>query len=323
MQIYFFDAGINSDELVELETRIRSTVPDLKKIDDFEELTKNLGGAPSFENRICIVFPVLTASVNRLIQITSQYAQYLFFIFVSDEISASDYKRLLRSGADWVSRSGAPQDILDIVARRKTEIATAAGEGSRPVITAFVPSAGGVGTATISIETAIQLKIKKGTRNKRICLLDCDFQTSHVCDYLDIEPRLQIEEISANPERLDAQLFELFVSHHSTGLDILAAPRSKERTWDVSMRGFDALFDMIAARYDLLLMDLPLPWFSWSGQIVSAADLAVVCGENTVPGLRQVAETLASLRSLEQGPRDAVVVLNRCERRPFGGIARK
>ena len=36
-----------------------------------------------------------------------------------------------------------------------------------------------------------------------VCLIDLDFQSSNVCDYLDIEPRLQIREISADPDRLD------------------------------------------------------------------------------------------------------------------------
>ena len=37
-------------------------------------------------------------------------------------------------------------------------------------------------------------------------MVDLDFQTSHLCDYLDSEPRLQIDELSNAPERLDDQL---------------------------------------------------------------------------------------------------------------------
>src|SRR5947208_42107 len=79
----------------------------------------------------------------------------------------------------------------------------------------------------------ILLKTAKRTRARRVCLLDLDFQNSHVCDYLDIEPRMQIHEIAANPERLDAQLFDLFVSHHTSGLDVLAAPRSRDHAPDI------------------------------------------------------------------------------------------
>ena len=57
-----------------------------------------------------------------------------------------------------------------------------------PVVILVIPtrriSAGGVGNSTLAIETGIQLKAAKRTRGRRICLVDLDFQNSHVCDYL-------------------------------------------------------------------------------------------------------------------------------------------
>jgi Flp pilus assembly CpaE family ATPase len=79
-----------------------------------------------------------------------------------------------------------------------------------------VSSAGGVGNSTLVVEAGIQIKGKKSGRQRAVCVVDLDFQTSHVCDLLDIEPRLKMEEISEHPERLDEQLFELFVTHHSS-----------------------------------------------------------------------------------------------------------
>ena len=83
----------------------------------------------------------------------------------------------------------------------------------------------------------MQLKLDKKTRNLRICLLDLDLQTSHVCDYLDIDARLQLQEIVEQPERLDAQLFDLFVSSHSSGLTVLAAPRNRKAPLDLECQG--------------------------------------------------------------------------------------
>src|SRR5262249_8359536 len=150
-------------------------------------------------------------------------------VLISDELSASDYKALLRRGdADWVSVDADPQEILDILARyrrrRNAELASDAG-GAKPIAVSFVPSAGGVGNTTLVLETAIKLKTDKATRERRICVVDLDFQRSHVCDYLDIEPRLKIQEILDNPERLDDQLFEIFISRHASGLHVFATPR--------------------------------------------------------------------------------------------------
>src|SRR5262249_6709818 len=159
-----------------------------------------------------------------------QYREQMFFILISEDISASDYKRLMRTGgADWGSATKAPQEIMEIFARRRgtPKNAVASGEGRPPVAHGFCSNAGGRRNATLVGEIGVQLKTGKTTKERKICAIDLDFQTSHLCDCLDTEPRLQIQEIAASPERLDAQLFEIFISRHSSGLDVFAAPRSK------------------------------------------------------------------------------------------------
>jgi len=328
MRIFFFTAGGESGELEELETRVKARLPTIQKLTKLEEVTKRIAqqaSEPASETTF-IIFPILStsASFDRLVSIAEQTQRGIFFIFVSKEISASDYKRLVRSGgADWVSLQDAPQEIHDIVSRSsKAEAAAPPPDGAKPVIVGFLPSAGGVGNSTLAVETAIQLKQDKQTRNRRICLLDLDLQTSHVCDYLDIEPRLQLREIIDSTERLDAQLFDLFVSHHSSGVDVIASPRNRQNPVEPNVAALDALFGMIAARYDLLIVDFPSQWAAWTGQILSVCDVAIVTGVNTVPGLRQVADTLAAVRSVETIPPRIVVGLNKCEARLLGGVAR-
>src|SRR5262245_62260895 len=170
------------------------------------------------------------------------------FISVGNEIPPGDYKRLVRSGgADWVSIQGAPQEILDIISRTsRTDVRASRDEQVRPAIVAFVPSAGGVGNATLAIETAVQVKRAKQTRARRVCLLDLDLRASHICDYLDLEPRFNIEELVQNPDRLDAQLFDLFVSRHSaSGIDVLAVPRNRRASVELDMVALDAFFRFI------------------------------------------------------------------------------
>src|SRR5258708_2291299 len=154
MQIYFFTAGTESSELNELESRIRSTVPSLRKLANLDAVTGTRGqeGA-SANDQACIIIPVLTGtSFDRVANIAEQEHRDIFFIFVSSEISASDYKRLVRSGgADWVSIQGAPQEILDIISRTSgKEVRSARDEQVRPAIVAFVPSSGGGGHPPLS-----------------------------------------------------------------------------------------------------------------------------------------------------------------------------
>jgi len=327
MQIFFFTAGVESDELNDLESRIRQTQPALQKLTKLEEVTKRIAQQTTEPNPelTYIIFPVVTegSSLDRLVNIAEQTHRGLFFIFVSREIAASDYKRLVRSGgADWVSLKDAPQEIKEILSRASRTEPTPVATGAKPVIAAFVPSGGGVGNSTLVLETAVQLKLDKATRQRRICIFDADMQTSHICDYLDIEPRLQMGELVDNPERLDDQLFELFVSHHSSGVDVMASPRNRRGLVELNVAALDKLFGMMASRYDMLIVDFPSYWANWTAQILTVSDLAVISGLNTVPGLRQVADALAAVRSIEPIPPNIAVALNRCESQLFGRIAR-
>ena len=306
MQIYLFTGGVQSEELNELVKRLSEALPDLAIVSKLSDVPISPAhGSDPRQSPVYIIVPFLnTASpLDRVISIAEQEHPGTFFIFVSKEISASEYKRLTKNGsADWVSLNGAPHEILDILSRRNSLAPTAAAGEARQTklfITGFVPSGGGVGNTTLALETAVQLKLAKGNRPRRICYLDLDVQTSHVCDYLDIEPRLKMDEIVKNPERLDDQLFALFVSSHSSGLDVLATPRHRDATSNVSIGALDALFRVIARRYDLLILDLPPLWFEWTPQVLSVCDLAVVTGLNTVAGLRQVSDTLEAVRGIE------------------------
>jgi pilus assembly protein CpaE len=327
MRIFLFATGGDSGEIEELETRVKARLPTLQKLTRLEEVTKRIAqqaSEPASETTF-IIFPVLTtsSSFDRLVSIAEQTQRGIFFIFVSKEISASDYKRLVRSGgADWVSLQDAPQDIYDILVRATEKEPAPSANGAKPIIAGFLPSAGGVGNTTLAVETAIQLKLDKKTRARRICVLDLDLQGSHVCDFLDIEPRLNLREIIESPERLDGQLFDLFVSHHSSGIDVIASPRNRRNSVEPTVPALDALFGMIAPRYDVLIVDFPSQWGAWTQQILSVCDLAIVTGLNTVPGLRQVADALGAVRSVETIPAKIVVGLNRCESRLLGGVAR-
>src|SRR5438309_11718710 len=161
----------------------------------------------------------------------------------------------------------------------RTDVRASRDDRVRPAIVAFVPSAGGVGNATLAIETAVQVNRASQTSARRVCLLDLDLRASHICDYLDIEPRFHIEEIVQNPDRLDAQLFDLFVSRHAASdIDVLAVPRNRRASVELDMAALDALFRFISQQYDLVIINVPPAWFDWTDQILGVSDLAIVTG---------------------------------------------
>jgi pilus assembly protein CpaE len=332
MAIYLLSAGAEMTRARLVEQRIRRAIPDVSAISDIKELSDLARGSVSDPAFVLVI--TASREVESFTKVTDAVSSdRIFCVIISDELSASDYKALLRRGnTDWVSVDADPQEILDIIVRHRRSNAerTSDAGSAKPIAVSFVPSAGGVGNTTLALETAVKLKTDKAARERRICIVDLDFQRSHVCDYLDIEPRLKIQEIMESPDRLDEQLFEIFVSRHASGLHVFAAPRGPFDVCDLNVSALDALFNLASLRYELILIDLPVTWFAWTDQVVSASDGIVVTGTNTIPGLRQTVETLKAVRNVRNSvfsrasapsvDRQIAVAMNRCQRRLMGGI---
>lgn len=305
------------------ERKIIDAIPNVIKIQSIEDIareTPKAGGELTYV--LFLPPPHSTTHIDRIIHIAERYRDRIFFIIVSSDISGNDYKRLIRTGgAEWVSSNAPPNEILDIIAQHKSRSPAESAPTSRPSLISFVPSAGGVGNSTLAIEVATQLIL--GKSKQRVCLLDLDFQTSHVCDYLDIQPHLQIEEISSNPARLDSQLLDVFISKHASGLDIFAAPRTKFDLCSLNFSALDRLFEMLAHRYDLILIDFPVNWSAWTPKILAASQAVIVTALNSIPGLRQAVETIACIRELDGTPSEIQIIINRCELGAFGRVVRR
>jgi pilus assembly protein CpaE len=322
MTIYLMQGGDAGTRVDEIERKLKSTIPDLKRLPSLEDIDEtSIDGA---ERLIVVLVAGVqeNGNVQNLIDVVSRRPRNIFFIVAGGDISARDYKRLIQSGnADWVAEAGLPQEILEIVGRISAPARNAHTVES-PVVVSFVPSAGGVGNSTLAIETAIHLVRDKSTKDAKVALVDLDFQSSHVCDYLDIAPKFQFDEIVAAPGRLDDQLLSAFISRHPSGLDVFAASRSRFNVRDLDVEALSALFDRMAHRYDYIVIDLPLSMHAWTIPLLAASRGILVTGLNTIPGLRQIEETLRALRAETLVTADVRAVVNRCDFGLLGKVVR-
>ncbi len=328
MQIYFFssDPGMLSRE--EIERRLGRRIPRLQRIDNFDKLASADELISSREKAIVIVLSDRFAQTGfeEFINITERHRNNVFFILLSSAISASDYKRLIqRGGADWVSSSGSLDEVFDIIDRqsRIVEPAQPRTPQKNRLVVSFVPVAGGVGNTTVSLESALELKQRKAFRSIKCCYVDLNFQTSHAADYIDLEARLKIVELIDRPERMDDQLLSLFVSHHSSGLDVFAAPPSKLDPCEVSIQALDALLDRVVSQYEAVFIDLPVWWFRWTAPTIENSDVLLLTTINTIPSLRQLRTNIDAVLKLKKADARIAVVVNRVEAGLVGGVKRR
>jgi pilus assembly protein CpaE len=216
--------------------------------------------------------------------------------------------------ADFLVKPVAAIDLVRACARAAK--GSAGGETIEAQIYTFLPAAGGVGVTTLAIQTALSLLGGKGNAAS-VCLIDLDFQHGTCIDYLDLEPRLDLSEIEPRPERLDRHLLEVMLSHHSSGLAVIAAPNRP-----AEMRSFDPLvvtrlLDLVSANFDYVVIDMPRTWFSWTDNVLQGSNKLFIVSEMTVPGLRLAKQLLSAIRErLGEGANPQVIV-NRFEQRMF------
>ena len=223
--------------------------------------------------------------------------------------------------ADFLIKPVSPVELVRTCAR----VARASGpsETTEAEILTFLPAVGGAGVTTLAVQSAMAL-LNSGPRGKAsTCLVDLDFQHGSCADYLDLEPRLDLGEIEPRPERLDRQLLEVMLSHHPSGLAVVAAPNRP-----AEMRSFDPdmvtrLLDLVSSHFDHVVFDMPRTWFSWTDSVLLGSNKLFIVSEMTVPGLRHAKQLVEAVRErLADGPRPQVVI-NRFEQRLFTSGLRK
>src|SRR5215813_2375163 len=187
MAIYYLGSDLDPDRGAALERKLRTAIADIVSIKRIEDIAPGPLQGPGSKNYVLLTASKGGRQLDQLLDMIQAHRERAFFIIVSEEISASDYKRLVRTGsADWVAASAAPQEVLEIISRRRSGAAETSDRG-RPAIVSFLPCAGGVGNTTLAVETAVGLTTEKATGQRNVCLVDLDFQNSHACDHLDIE----------------------------------------------------------------------------------------------------------------------------------------
>jgi len=256
------------------------------------------------------------SELEALQRIMTRIGNWPPLVAVAEGFDTGAVRRLMQMRvADFLVKPVSPVELVRTCAR--VAKAPANTDATEAQIFTFLPAVGGAGVTTLAVQTAMLL-LNSGTRQKTTtCLVDLDFQHGACTDYLDIEPRLDLGEIETRPERLDRQLLEVMLSHHASGLAVVAAPNRP-----AEMRSFDPdvvtrLLDLVSSHFDYVVFDMPRTWFSWTDNVLLGSDKLFIVSEATVPGLRQAKQLVDAIRERLGDGAKPQVIINRFVQRMF------
>ncbi len=188
-------------------------------------------------------------------------------------------------------------------------------------IWAYLGTAGGVGVSALAVQTAYELSLNK---DRRVCLVDLDFERGSCAHYLDMPASLHIEELNAGEGRMDAALAATFIREHSAHLSLIAAHSELGGNDAVSANAFLSLLDMVSTMYDFVILDIPSMWRPWTQAAIGAADKFALVTDVRIPSLHKTkvfADAIQAEMSCDTPPE---IILNKFERRAVrGGLVLK
>lgn len=110
---------------------------------------------------------------------------------------------------------------------------------------------GGVGKTSLAVNLAIALSKKK----LQVALLDGDFQFGDVSVAMDLGSSFSISDVAESIGNLDSVSLNGFLSKHSSGVRVLAAPESPEMADLVTPEIIHEICDCILEDFDYLIVD--------------------------------------------------------------------
>ena len=231
-------------------------------------------------------------------------------IVVSDQLPAHMVRALMKLEAwDVLAVSADAGDVMETAARLTEARTDAKGGPANSVCWAFRGAVGGAGVSTLAIESAFALARLVGPG--KVCLVDLNLADGMAASFLEAVPKLDLQALSAAPERLDARLLAAWCWQHEDGVSIIASPRNPEADAMASEAAVLRLLDVACAAFPYVILDMPRHMMPWTKSVMAAVDQAVIVSELTVPSLHAAADMCRDVDVLRGDASKARLVLNR------------
>ncbi len=191
------------------------------------------------------------AALEYLHQQAAQSPRPMLFALVGQR-SAVMMKRVLRAGADELlflplDAGEATRALLKISeARLKAERR----EGG--VVCSFASLVGGVGVTSLAGNLGLALQSEL---DKKVALIDLDFQTGGLAVFLNLEPEVTIMPLIRLGRKFDSIQLESALTKHPSGMYVLTAPKRIEEGELVSDITVATAIDLMRQLFDFVLVD--------------------------------------------------------------------
>jgi pilus assembly protein CpaE len=213
--------------------------------------------------------------------------------------------RVLRGGAsDYVDEADLETELRAALGRLRTEQPGQAEPGR--TIAVLAPS-GGSGSSTLAVNLATAL----AKEHKSSLLIDLKLETGDLAALLDLRPTHTLADLCQNAALMDRVMFERSLVKHTSGVQLLAAPRTFADIRHVNPQGISQTLALGRALFPYVVMDLDHSFREEQAQALRLSDVVLLVLRLDFTSLRNTRRALDYLAQLGVALVRVRVVVNR------------
>lgn len=235
--------------------------------------------------------------------ISSAKAMGIKVLLVAHELSPIALHQLMRLGADDFAPYPLPEGALSESFERLREMPSnpaeqkeKSGRNRRGMILPVYGIAGGVGASTFAVNLAWEMALYTKKTNKRVALLDLNFQYGSVSTYLDMPRREAIYDLLSDASNVDGEGLAQALSSFKSRLAVLTSPLDALPLDIVGPDDMEKLLRTAAMSYDFVIVDMPSTLVGWSDRVLQISEAMFTVLETD---MRSAQNALRFLRTLK------------------------
>ena len=256
------------------------------------------------------------ASQREFERFMTQRPQQLPVIVLSPALGDELVRWLLRLRvADWLK---APLSAGELIAACGRVLSQSVGSKSELKCMTFLGARGGVGATSIAVHAALLAAGKSKSNSASTCIVDLDLTGGACAEYLDLQPGWALDELIANPARLDPHMLESMTVTYKNKIDVLSAHRKFGEAFTFAPEVITRTLDLASQRYSNLVVDLPRHAESWTDGVILGSSSVYIVTDFSVPGVKAAHRMAQDIAAHYAGEVDPKVIIKKYSRALFG-----
>ena len=235
-------------------------------------------------------------------------------ILLAEALTPAAIHDLMRAGADDFAPLPLPASALvDSVTRMSAAPVSAlpSGPSRRGKVFPVYGAAGGVGASTLAVNLAWEVAQAVEKSDRRVALLDFNFQYGSVATYLDLPRREAIYELLSDTSTMDEEGFGQALTNYANKMAVLTAPMDALPLDIISPDDVHSLINLARSNYDFIFLDLPQTLAHWSDLVLTESEIFFALMEGDMRSAQNMLRFIRTVKAEDLPIEKVQICLNR------------